>query len=56
MYVNEQVVLQNEEDVIHNYAIRFGVSMRLSEDRLMRDLLASSASALNCVGGNNGIA
>jgi len=56
MYVNEQVVLQNEEDVIHNYAIRFGVSMRLSEDRLMRDLLASSASALNCVGGTNGIA
>jgi N4-gp56 family major capsid protein len=54
MYVNEQVVLQNEEDVIHNYAIRFGVSMRLSEDRLMRDLLASSASALNCVGGTNG--
>lgn len=54
MYVNEQVVLQNEEDVIKNFSIRLGVSMRLSEDRLMRDMLAGTASAVNAVGGNNG--
>lgn len=56
MYVNEQVVLQNEEDVIKNFAIRFGVSMRLSEDRLMRDLMASATSAIYCTAGGNGIA
>ena len=54
MYVNEQVVLQNEEDVIKNFSIRLGVSMRLSEDRLMRDMLAASASSINAVGGSNG--
>lgn len=54
MYVNEQVVLQNIEDVIQNYAIRFGVSMRLSEDRLMRDMLAATASSVMCTAGGNG--
>lgn len=54
MYVNEQVVLQNIEDVVQNYAIRFGVSMRVSEDRLMRDMLAASASSVMCTGGGNG--
>jgi N4-gp56 family major capsid protein len=54
MYVNEQVVLQNEADVIENFSMRLGISMRLSEDRLMRDMLAASASSINAVGGNNG--
>ena len=54
MYVNEQVVLQNEEDVIKNFSMRLGISMRLSEDRLMRDMLAASASSINATGGNNG--
>ena len=54
MYVNEQVVLQNIEDVVQNYAIRFGVSMRLSEDRLMRDMLAATASSVMCTAGGNG--
>jgi len=54
LYVNEQVVNQNIEDVIKNYAIKFGVSMRLSEDRLMRDMLASTSSAIYASAGANG--
>jgi N4-gp56 family major capsid protein len=54
LYVNEQTVLQNESDVIRNFSIRLGVSMRLSEDKLMRDCMASSSSSINAVGGSNG--
>jgi N4-gp56 family major capsid protein len=54
LYVNEQVVLQNIEDVVKNYAIKLGVSMRLSEDRLMRNMLAATSSAIYAQAGTNG--
>jgi N4-gp56 family major capsid protein len=33
---------------------RLGVSLRQTEDQLMRDMLASTASFINCVGGSDG--
>ena len=35
-------------------AARLGVSLRQTEDQLTRDMLASTASFINCTGGVNG--
>lgn len=40
--------------VLNEAAQRLGVSLRQTEDQLMRDMLASTASFINCVGGTNG--
>lgn len=52
--VNEQVTLQNQDPVLNELSIRLGVSLRQTEDQLMRDKLLSSATFINCVGGGNG--
>jgi len=52
--INEQVVLQNQEAVLNECARRLGVAMRQSEDELTRDMLAATATVLNCTGGLNG--
>lgn len=52
--LNEQVTLQNQDPVLNEAAARLGVSLRQTEDQLTRDMLASTASFLNCVGGVNG--
>lgn len=52
--LNEQVTLQNQDPVLNECAKRLGVSMRQTEDTLTRDMLASTASFINCVGGVNG--
>ena len=52
--LNEQVTLQNQDPVLNEAAQRLGVSMRQTEDELMRDMLASTSSFINCTGGNNG--
>jgi N4-gp56 family major capsid protein len=52
--LNEQVVLQNQDPVLNEAAARLGVSLRQTEDQLTRDMLASTASFINCVGGVNG--
>lgn len=52
--LNEQVTLQNQDPVLNEAAQRLGVSLRQTEDQLMRDMLASTASFINCVGGTNG--
>ena len=52
--VNEQVTLQNQDPVLNEAAKRLGVSLRQTEDELTRDMLASTASAINCTGGVNG--
>lgn len=52
--INEQVVLQNQEDVLNEASIRLGVSLRQTEDELTRDMLAATASFINCTGGVNG--
>lgn len=40
--------------VLNEAAQRLGVSLRQTEDVLMRDMLSSTASFINCVGGVNG--
>lgn len=54
IYLNEQTVLQNQEDVLNEASIRLGVSLRQTEDTLTRDMLAATASFINCTGGVNG--
>src|SRR5271170_7289828 len=52
--LNEQVTLQNQDPVLNEAAARLGVSLRQTEDQLTRDMLAATASFINCVGGMNG--
>lgn len=52
--LNEQVTLQNQDPVLNEAAARLGVSLRQTEDQLTRDMLASTAAFINCVGGTNG--
>lgn len=52
--LNEQVTLQNQDPVLNEASQRLGVSLRQTEDQLMRDMLVSTASFINCVGGTNG--
>ena len=52
--LNEQVTLQSQDPVLNEAAKRLGVSLRQTEDELMRNMLASTASFINCVGGSNG--
>src|ERR1017187_957804 len=52
--LNEQVTLQNQDPVLNECAARLGVSLRQTEDQLSRDMLAATASFINCVGGQNG--
>lgn len=40
--------------VLNECAARLGVSLRQTEDQLTRDMLAATASFINCVGGVNG--
>lgn len=49
--INEQVVLQNQESVLNQAALRLGVSLRQTEDELVRNMLASTASQINCQNG-----
>ena len=52
--LNEQVTLQNQDPVLNEATKRLGVSLRQTEDELTRNMLAATASFLNCVGGTNG--
>jgi len=52
--LNEQVTLQNQDPVLNEAAKRLGVSLRQTEDELTRNMLESTASFINCVGGVNG--
>jgi N4-gp56 family major capsid protein len=52
--LNEQVTLQNQDPVLNEAAKRLGVSLRQTEDQLTRDMLAATASFINCTGGVNG--
>lgn len=52
--LNEQVTLQNQDPVLNEAARRLGVSLRQTEDELTRNMLASTASSINCTGGVNG--
>jgi len=52
--INEQVTLQSQDPVLNECAARLGVSLRQTEDQLTRDMLAATASFINCTGGVNG--
>jgi len=54
LQVNEQVTLQNQDPTLNEFAKRLGVSLRQTEDQLTRDMLAATASHINCTGGVNG--
>lgn len=49
-----ECTLQNQDPVLNECAARLGVSLRETEDQLTRNMLASTASFINCVGGING--
>jgi len=51
---NQQVTLQNDDEVLNAFAELLGLSLRMTEDALMRDMMMASASAYNCTGGTNG--
>jgi N4-gp56 family major capsid protein len=52
--VNEQVTLYENDKVLTKFTALLGQWLREKEDLLMRDLLSSSVSYLNAVGGVNG--
>ena len=52
--INEQVVLQNQDKVLTNHAVRAGFQMRETEDSLVRDMMAATAAMIHCLGGTNG--
>jgi len=51
---NEQVVLTSQDPVLNVLAERLGVFMKETDDELIRDVLASTASVQNCTEGGNG--
>lgn len=54
LIITKQVSLINEDPVLNEAAARLGQSMRETEDELIRDMLAGTASVINCTGGTNG--
>jgi N4-gp56 family major capsid protein len=52
--LNEQVTLQNQDPVLNEAAQRLGVSLRQTEDELVRDMLSATASFINATNGSNG--
>jgi len=51
--LNDQVTLQNQDPVLNEATQRLGVSLRQTEDEITRNMLASTASFVNCVNGSN---
>lgn len=54
MVSNSNSTLINEDPVLNEAAARLGQSMRETEDQLIRDMLAGTASVVNSVNGVNG--
>lgn len=52
--LTRQVTAVNQDPVLNSAAARLGQSMRETEDELIRDMLAGTASVINCVNGTNG--
>ena len=52
--LNEQVAISNQEPVLNEIVKLLGLSLRETQDILIRNMLASSASSINCTGGGNG--
>ena len=54
IYLNEQVQLQAQDKPLNEAVRLLGIQLRETEDALTRNMLASSAALINCVGGTNG--
>lgn len=52
--LTRQVTITNEDPILNSAAARLGQALRETQDALVRDQLESSASVINCVGGQNG--
>jgi len=52
--INQQVTLHNQDPVLNETAELLGLSLRMTEDQLTRDMLASTATVYTCTGGSNG--
>lgn len=52
--LTRQVTITNEDPVLNSAAARLGQALRETQDVLVRDQLESSASVVNCIGGQNG--
>ena len=52
--ITREVTAINEDPVLNQAAARLGQSLRETEDELMRAMLESTASFVNCTGGVNG--
>jgi N4-gp56 family major capsid protein len=52
--INQQVTVSNQDPVLNETAELLGLSLRMTEDQLTRDMLASTATLYNCTGGSNG--
>lgn len=52
--VNEQISLFENDRVLNKFTMLLGQWLRNKEDLLMRDMLGSAASLVNCRGGTNG--
>lgn len=52
--INEQVTLTSQDPILNEAAKRLGVSLRQTEDELTRNMLAATASFINCTAGVNG--
>lgn len=52
--INEQVSLTRSDPVLTAASMRLGESLRQTEDELVRNMLAATASVTNCAGGVNG--
>jgi len=51
--IQEQLEIQNQESVLNIFAERLGISMRESEDVLIRDRMATTMNVMNCTKGGN---
>lgn len=56
MVLTEQCTLLNTDPVLNEGVELLGIQMRTTEDALIRNELATTATVINCTGGVNGIA
>jgi N4-gp56 family major capsid protein len=54
LILNEQVTLQSQDPVLNEAAQRLGVSLRQTEDELIRDMLVATSTHIDCTAGVNG--
>ncbi len=52
--ITDQVMFINQDPVLNQTVSLLAQSMRETEDELIRNMLASTASVINCTGGTNG--